>query len=74
MALGARQGQVLGMVVASGTKMAVLGLVLGLAGAGVLTRLLQTLLYGTEPADPLTFAGMSVVLLLGSWTFPGGTV
>jgi len=63
MALGAQAGQVLSMVVASGTRLAVLGLLLGLVGAGVLTRLLRALLYGTEPLDPLTFAGMSVVLL-----------
>jgi ABC-type antimicrobial peptide transport system permease subunit len=63
LALGAQAGQVLSMVVASGTRLAVLGLLLGLVGAGVLTRLLRALLYGTEPLDPLTFAGMSVVLL-----------
>jgi len=63
MALGAQARQVLRMVVASGTRLAVLGLLLGLVGAGALTRLLRALLYGTEPLDPLTFAGMSVVLL-----------
>jgi predicted permease len=64
MALGARAGQVQGMVVASGAKLAAIGLVVGLAGAGALTRLLQGLLFGTEPLDPLTFSAMSVVLLL----------
>jgi predicted permease len=63
MALGAQKGQVQGMVVASGARLAGLGLVLGLAGAAGLTRLLQGLLYGTEPLDPLTFAGTSLVLL-----------
>jgi putative ABC transport system permease protein len=71
MALGARTGQVLGMVVASGVKLSLLGLVLGLVGAGALTRLLQELLFGTKPLDPVTFAGMSLVLLgvslLASW-------
>jgi predicted permease len=70
-ALGARAGQVQGMVVASGVKLALLGLALGMLGAGVLTRLLQELLFGTEPLDPVTFAGMSLVLLgvgfLASW-------
>jgi ABC-type antimicrobial peptide transport system permease subunit len=64
MALGARAGQVQGMVVASGAKLAAIGLVVGLAGAGALTRLLQGLLFGTEPLDPLTFSAMSAVLLL----------
>jgi predicted permease len=63
MALGAQKGQVQGMVVASGAKLAGLGLVLGVAGAAGLTRLLQGLLYGTEPLDPLTFGGTSLVLL-----------
>jgi predicted permease len=63
MALGAETGQVQSMVVASGAKLAGLGLVAGLAGAAGLTRLLQGLLYGTEPLDPLTFAGTSLVRL-----------
>jgi putative ABC transport system permease protein len=63
LALGARAGQVQGLVVASGARLAVVGLVLGMAGAGALTRLLQGLLFGTEPLDPATFAGMSLVLL-----------
>ena len=63
MALGAETAQVQSMVVASGAKLAGLGLVAGLAGAAGLTRLLQGLLYGTEPLDPLTFAGTSLVLL-----------
>ena len=63
MALGAQTGQVLSMVVVSGAKLAVMGLALGVVGAGALTRLLQGLLYGTEPLDPLTFAGTSGVLL-----------
>jgi putative ABC transport system permease protein len=71
MALGAQRGQVQGMVVASGAKLAGLGLVLGVVGAGALTRLLQGLLYGTEPLDPVTFSGMSLLLLgvglLASW-------
>ncbi len=63
MALGAQAGQVQGMVVASGARLALLGLVVGVVGAGALTRLLQGLLFGTQPLDPITFAGMSVLLL-----------
>lgn len=63
MALGARARQVQGLVVASGAKLAVLGLTVGIMGAWALTRLLQGLLFGTEPLDPITFAGMSALLL-----------
>jgi ABC-type antimicrobial peptide transport system permease subunit len=58
-------------VVASGARLAGAGLVLGLGGAAALTRLLQGLLFGTAPLDPLTFTGMAAVLLgaglLASW-------
>lgn len=71
MALGAQTRQVIGMVMASGAKLAGLGLVLGMAGAGALTRLLQGLLFGTEPLDPLAFFGTSLLFLavglLASW-------
>ncbi len=63
MALGAEARQVQAMVVASGVRLAGFGLILGLLGAGALTRLLQGLLFGTRPLDPLTFAGVSVLLL-----------
>ncbi len=70
-ALGAGSGQVQGMVVASGAKLAGAGLVVGVAGAAALTRLLQGLLFGTEPLDPATFAGTALLLLgaglLASW-------
>ena len=46
--------------------LALVGLVLGLAGAWALTRLLQGLLFGTEPLDPATFAGMTLILLIVS--------
>lgn len=63
MALGARAGQVQGLVVASGAKLALLGLGAGIMGAGALTRLLQGMLFGTAPLDPVTFTGMSALLL-----------
>jgi ABC-type antimicrobial peptide transport system permease subunit len=63
MALGARSGQVQSLIVASGARLALLGLVAGVVGAGALTRLLQSLLFGTEPLDLVTFIGMSLVLL-----------
>jgi ABC-type antimicrobial peptide transport system permease subunit len=63
MAMGAEQRQVMGMIVRDGTKITALGIVLGLAGAWGLTRVLQGLLYGVEPLDPLTYGGMAVLLL-----------
>jgi putative ABC transport system permease protein len=62
MALGARQADVLGMVLRQGLALAGLGLILGTAGALALTRLMRTLLYQVNAGDPLTFAGVSLLL------------
>jgi ABC-type antimicrobial peptide transport system permease subunit len=51
------------MIVGDGAKITTVGIVLGLAGAWGLTRVLQGLLYGVEPLDPLTYGGMAVLLL-----------
>jgi ABC-type antimicrobial peptide transport system permease subunit len=64
MALGARAGDVLALVVKQGARLALLGTALGLIGAFVLTRWLKTLLYGVSVTDPLTF-GVIALLLLG---------
>jgi len=42
------------------------GLVVGLAGAVVLTRFMQSMLYGVTPTDPLTFVGVSGLLVLAA--------
>jgi predicted permease len=63
MALGAERKDVLMMVVRQGIKLALIGVVLGIAGALVLTRFLARLLYGVKPADPLTFVAVSLVLI-----------
>jgi len=62
MGLGARRRDVLGMVVAHGFKLTLIGLAIGIAGALGLTRFLSSLLYGVKPTDPLTFIGVSVLL------------
>jgi putative ABC transport system permease protein len=62
LALGARAGDVRRLVVGHGFKLAFAGILVGLAGALALTRLLSTLLYGVEPTDPLTFISVSVLL------------
>ena len=61
-ALGAKAEDVQKMVVWQGVRIALVGLVVGLAGAAGLTRLLQSLLYDTAAMDPLTFGTMALVL------------
>jgi predicted permease len=62
MAIGARPGEILRMILGQGMGLALVGIVLGLLGAFALTRLLQTLLFEVGPTDPLTFVGVAVVL------------
>jgi predicted permease len=62
MALGARPGNVLGLIVGQGARLAAVGVALGLAGAVALTRLLAALLYGVTPTDAVTLAVVVVVL------------
>jgi putative ABC transport system permease protein len=63
MALGARRAQVLTLVLRTGAVLAAVGIGAGLAVAAMGTRLLQGLLFGVTPLDPLTFA--SVLILFG---------
>jgi predicted permease len=62
MALGAPRGNVFGMVLAQGARLAGLGIVIGLGAALAVTRLLASFLYGVQPADPFTFAAVSAIL------------
>jgi ABC-type antimicrobial peptide transport system permease subunit len=64
MALGAGRGEVLGMVLREGLRLVGLGLVLGALAAVLLGRLIAGLLFHVETTDPLTFAGMALVLVL----------
>jgi len=61
-ALGAQRGDVLKLVLRQGVRHAALGVILGLAGAFALTRLMARLLYGVQPTDPVTFAGVTLIL------------
>jgi predicted permease len=63
MALGASRSDVLRMVLGESLRLALLGVAGGLVAAFALTRVLSSLLYGVSPTDPLTFAGMALVLI-----------
>jgi len=64
MALGAGRRDVLRMVLGQGLVLVGLGVVVGLAGALVLTRLMGDLLVGVSASDPLTFAAVALFLVL----------
>jgi putative ABC transport system permease protein len=63
MALGARAGDVLWRVVAQGTLLAAMGVLLGMGASLVLTRVIGSLLYGVQATDPLVFAVVPLLLL-----------
>jgi ABC-type lipoprotein release transport system permease subunit len=63
-ALGAARGDVLRLIVWQGMKLAGIGIVLGLAGAYGVTRLLESLLFGVKATDPLTFGGVAALVAL----------
>ncbi len=62
MALGARGNDVLGLILRGGLKLTLLGVAVGIGGALGLTRFLASQLYSVTATDPLTFAGVSLVL------------
>jgi putative ABC transport system permease protein len=64
MALGAQLRDVMKMVLRSGMSLALLGIVIGLAGAFGLTRLMSKLLFGVTPTDAFTFASVAAILFV----------
>jgi predicted permease len=64
MALGARQSDVLRQILGQSMKMTVIGIFIGLLAAVGLTRLMDSLLFGVSAMDPLTFAGVGMILTL----------
>ena len=64
MALGARRGSVLRLVVREGARLAGLGVAIGVAASLFITRLLSSLLFRVSATDPITFAGVAILLSL----------
>ena len=62
MALGAARGDILKLTLSHGLKLASMGLVIGLAAAFALTRLMESVLYGVSATDAMTFISISVLL------------
>ena len=62
MALGAKGGDVLRLVLSDGARMTLVGIGIGVVAALILTRLMAGMLYGVAPTDPVTFAMVALFL------------
>ncbi len=62
-ALGARSIDIVGLVLREGLWLAVIGSLIGLLIAAVISRVLAAFLFGIPPADPVTFGGMTVLFM-----------
>jgi len=67
-ALGARPGNIIGLVVRQGMGLAGIGIVVGLVGAAALTRVMTSLLFGVSTTDALTFGTVPALLALVAFT------
>jgi ABC-type antimicrobial peptide transport system permease subunit len=63
-ALGAQREQILSLILIDGLRPALLGLILGLTASAGATQLIRSMLYGTEPYDPVVVAVVILTLLL----------
>jgi putative ABC transport system permease protein len=63
-ALGAQRTNIMQMVLRQGLGLAITGTAIGLACALIVSHLMAGLLYGVKPTDPLTFAGVAVLLIV----------
>jgi putative ABC transport system permease protein len=62
MAIGARPGEIVIMILRQGMGLALVGVGLGLAAAFALTQSVRSFLFGVTPTDPVTFVGVAAVL------------
>jgi putative ABC transport system permease protein len=62
-AMGAQAAEVFRLIIGQGLRLAIIGIVIGLAASFALTRLMASQLYGLSATDPWTFIGVSIVLL-----------
>jgi putative ABC transport system permease protein len=62
MALGAHQSDVLKLIVGQGMKLVLIGIGVGILGGALLSRIMMSALYGVSAIDPVTFAGVSLLL------------
>jgi putative ABC transport system permease protein len=63
MALGAQPRDIWKLIIGRGARLAFAGVTLGLLGAFALTKLIASLLFGIQPTDPLTFGGVTLLLI-----------
>ena len=63
MALGASAGDILHLIITQGLRLALVGIIVGMAGALALTRVLTSLLFGIMPNDPITFGAVAIFLV-----------
>lgn len=64
MALGAQRRSILSLVFQQGLGLALIGIAAGVVGALILTRLMASMLFNVSATDPVTFAGVSLLLML----------
>ena len=62
-ALGADRGDILRMILGQALRTIIIGVTIGIAGSLALTRTMESLLFGVTPTDPLTFAGVTLLLV-----------
>jgi putative ABC transport system permease protein len=62
MAIGARPGEIVRMILGQGMGLALMGVALGILGSFALTHMVKSFLFGVTPNDPVTFLGVAGVL------------
>ena len=68
MALGARAGSVVQLILRGGALLAIAGIVLGVTGGALVSRVLRDQLFGVSATDPLTFMAVALLVLLVALT------